>query len=198
MKTKVLTKGLFWSLLTVLPAATLVSCKDKDNDKQKTDSAAPAPRHELATEEGPGMDEERPASVDTLKWNGSDYVLSIHRAPTQDVPAVKDNWGDPYLDNAVDVVLKHDGAEVANHTFLKSDFTSAASGLDLTALTLGGMAFRNVDGGGYVIMTAVICEPGDSEGGDCFKVKMSLSDGSYVISRDNSVVNYESGEIIEN
>lgn len=198
MKTKVLAKGLFWTLLALLPAATIVSCKSSDDGKQKGDSAAAAPRHELAKEEGPGMDEERPASVDTLKWNGTDYVLSIHRAPTQDVPAVKDNWGDPYLDNAVDVVVKRGEETVAEHTFLKTDFASAASGIDLSTRTLGGLGYRKVDNGGYVIMTAAICEPGDSEGGDLFKVKMSLSDGSFVITRDTSVDNYVTGEVVEN
>lgn len=197
MKTKILTKGLFWALLALFTSAAVVSCKQKDDAKPKADSTAPAPQHELATEEGPGQDEERPALVDTVQWNGAAYIVSVHRAPTQDVPAVKDSWGDPYLDNAVDVVVKRDGETVASHKFLKTDFAAAASGIDLSSQILHDLYFDKSEAGGYILLAGRINAPGDIEACTYFNVKMSLGDGSFSISRDNSEVNFKTGEVLD-
>ena len=197
MNTKVLVQGLPVALFAVTLATAFAGCKS-GNGNGGDSTAAPA-YHELAKEEGPGQNDEVTFNPSEFEYGGKTYVVNIHRAPSHTQPQVTDSWGDPFLDNEVDVCILADGDTVMAHKFVKPDFASAAAsveGLDLSKMTLGGMNFMRFDRSGYAVLGGDICSPGDVEGGNAFKVKVSLVNGSFSISRDTSREN-ASGDLVE-
>lgn len=190
-------QGLPAVFLAVTLASAFAGCKSGDG--KNGDSTGALAYHELAKEEGPGQNDEVTFNPSEFEYNGKKFVVTIHRAPSHTQPEVIDNWGDPFLDNEVDVCILADGDTVMSHKFVKPDFAAAAAaveGLDLSKMTLGGMNFMQLDQSGYAVLGGDICSPGDVEGGNAFKVKVSLYNGSFTISRDTSREN-DSGDFVE-
>lgn len=142
-------------------------------------------QYKLATEEGPASDPARTLTPQEVDFGGKHYVVKVSIAPCDSLPTVKDSYGDPYLDNVVNIDVTVDGAPMVSRSFAKTDFASAATGLDLSKLVLGGMAYNKLDGSG-VHFGAQLNSPGDEEGGFAFKVTIPLGGGSAVIERDNT------------
>lgn len=142
-------------------------------------------RYALAVEEGPGHDEARTLPAAEAEYAGRHYVIQVSIAPSDSLPTVKDDYDDPYLDNAVSVKVTADGAAVCSHVFTKHDYASAASGIDLSHIILGGMTFDRIDGAG-LHFHAQLNQPGSEEGGYNFNVTLRTNGTVADVTRDNS------------
>lgn len=81
------------------------------------------------------------ARTETFKAGGHTYVLSIKREANHALPTVKDESGQVYYDNTVEVRLTCDGQEVYSHLFTKADFDSYLSDQEKANLVLQGMGY---------------------------------------------------------
>ena len=79
--------------------------------------------------------------TETFKAGGHTYVLSIKREANHALPTVKDESGQVYYDNTVEVRLTCDAQEVYSHLFTKADFDSYLSDQEKANLVLQGMGY---------------------------------------------------------
>lgn len=105
-------------ILSLASILTFASCNEK---KEKHDIIVPAPKVETkkGTQQMKEVRQER-----NVKWLGKDYSVSVMRTADKSLPLIKDENGQEYYDNAIDVkVLRADGTKAFNKKFTKQDFT---------------------------------------------------------------------------
>ena len=91
-----------------------------------------------------------------VKLKGKNYHLSIHRAPADSLPHVKNDMGDIYADNTITLRITRDkGEKVISKTFTKQNFSSVVAGNLLPQCILEGMVFDKTTSQGIVLAASI-------------------------------------------
>lgn len=168
----------------LLPIALLTlalsACGGKSSSPETAVDTTEVP---LAVEQGPGHDDKRQSTANA-EFSGHQYAIEVSCAPDDSLPAVKDRFGDPYLDNRVWIKVMRDGSLLTQRSVVKAQLAAHLEGADAKKLILGGVAFSAVDASG-LHFGAQLNGPGDEEGGLAFKLTLPLSgQGDLVVKRD--------------
>ena len=125
--------------------------------------------------------------TETFKAGGHTYVLSIKREANRTLPTVKDESGQVYFDNTVEVRLTCDGQEVYSHLFTKADFDSYLSDQEKANLVLQGMGYDPTQKISTVVMLgAQIGTAGLDGDGPAFTLEIPLQGGNAKITPINA------------
>ena len=117
--------------------------------------------------------------TETFKAGGHTYVLSIKREANHALPTVKDESGQVYYDNTVEVRLTCDAQEVYSHLFTKADFDSYLSDQEKANLVLQGMGYDPTQKISTVVMLgAQIGTAGLDGDGPSFTLEIPLQGGN--------------------
>lgn len=126
----------------------------------------------LAVEQGPGHDDERHFEK-TAAFDGKTYRIKLSFRPDETLSLTKDRFGDPYMDNRVDMQIACGDSVLYQRSFTKADFSALLDKEDVRSLILGGIAFSGVESSGFQF-GAQLNAPGDEEGGLAFKLTVPL------------------------
>lgn len=97
------------------------------------------------------------ADVD-IKFKGKDYHSFISRTPDEDLPLVKDDRGNQFVDNKIQLRLTRGNEQIFNMTFTKRNFASIV-GEDFWAKSiLEGMVYNKTTPQG-IVYVASVCYP---------------------------------------
>ena len=125
--------------------------------------------------------------TETFKAGGHTYVLSIKREANHALPTVKDESGQVYYDNTVEVRLTCDAQEVYSHLFTKADFDSYLSDQEKANLVLQGMGYDPTQKISTVVMLgAQIGTAGLDGDGPAFTLEIPLQGGNAKITPINA------------
>ncbi len=111
----------------------------------------------------------------SFDWNGTVYEAVVTRKADKELPVVKDEDGNRYYDNSIEVSLSSAGSEVFRRVFHKSDFTSYINTgyLKPSKSALMSVAFTRVEGGNAMFV-ATIGSP-DTMADEYMLVEISVS-----------------------
>lgn len=138
-------------IISVASLMLLASCNDKP---EKHDIIVPAPKAEVkkGTQQMKAIRQER-----EIVWLGKDYSASILRTSDKSLPIVKDETGQEYYDNIIDVkIVREDGTEAFHKKFTKQNFTSYLGNSSFVKDgVLLGIVFDKVEDGNLVFAVSV-------------------------------------------
>lgn len=144
--------NLIWPFLGV---ALLFSCQSKENKEQKFEERA----FQLTVDSETGI--YRMQSSDAQGNEviaGAEYHYSIQRAPSDELPRVKDAEGNLFVDNVIDVKISRNGKSLFAKRFTKKDFASLVEPSFLSKAILEGLVFDKVVDG-RLRFAASVCQP---------------------------------------
>ncbi len=130
------------ALLTVgLMAASVCGC----GEKKESDTII-APKVEKKKPSAPIRMQDYTQSRD-INWNGSKMVSEIHRTPDDSLEMVKDENGQKFIDNRIELVIRRaDGSVFFKKTFTKNTFDENLDNDYRKTGILEGLVFDKVDG----------------------------------------------------
>lgn len=163
-------------LAAFLCLSLLCGCGGK---KEETSAGAESAQAE-AVQKGPFSDNEWTYNK-VEKLDGHDYQISISRHADKDLPLIKDELGQDYYDNRVELKILRDGSVFYSKVFTKDTFLDFLSEADRKGSQLQGLAFDKTTPGGLVF-GAQIGQPG-SDSGPAFVVEVS-KEGVMSITKD--------------
>ncbi|MCM1078028.1 MAG: DUF4738 domain-containing protein [Bacteroidales bacterium] len=138
-------------IIFVASLLLIASCNDKP---EKQDIIVPAPKAEVkkGPQQMPPTRQER-----DVDWLGKEYSVSVLRTADKTLPLVKDENGQEYYDNTIDVkILRTDGTEAFHKKFTKQSFASYAGNSSLVNEgVLLGIVFDKVKDGNIVFAVSV-------------------------------------------
>ena len=97
------------------------------------------------------------AEVD-IKFKGKDYHSFISRTPDENLPLVKNEMGNTFVDNKIQLRLTRGNEQVFNMTFTKKNFSSIVSDDFLSKSILEGMVYNKTTPQG-IVYAASVCYP---------------------------------------
>lgn len=97
------------------------------------------------------------ADVD-IKFKGKDYHSFISRTPDEDLPLVKDDRGNQFVDNKIQLRLTRGNEQIFNMTFTKRNFASIVGEDFLAKSILEGMVYNKTTPQG-IVYAASVCYP---------------------------------------
>lgn len=141
-----------WAFLCLI---LLVSCQTKENKEQKFEERA----FQLSVDTETGIFRMQQSDAHgNVVIGGVEYYYSINRAPSDDLPRVKDGEGNLYVDNVIDVKVTRNGKSLFAKRFTKKDFSSFVEASFLSKSILEGLVFdKEVDG--KLRFAASVCQP---------------------------------------
>ena len=140
----------------VISSATLSGCKDKKEEPK--DSTAKVANIESAAEI------EDNNQTDTFASGGHTFNITVHRYSNTSAGEFKDEFGDKFYDNVVDIRATRDGQEIFNKHFSKADFRSHINA-DTTRYILQGIGFNKKQSDANNLTFSVeLGEPGSDDG----------------------------------
>ena len=138
-------------LLAFMLLFMVASCsRKKDSDTIITKIQAPKVSKEIKTV-GNGKDSR------SFQWGNATCDAVVTVTADKSLPVVKDDDGNRYYDNGIEVVVKDAGHEVFRHVFHKKDFSSYvdAGYLKPSKSALTSIVFSGVEGGNAVFVATV-------------------------------------------
>lgn len=138
----------------IISAASLLlfaSCSEK---QEKQDIIVPAPQAEVKK----GPQQMKPIKQEReVTWLGKEYTVFVLRNVDKNLPQVKDENGQEYYDNAIEVNVKRaDGTDAFRRKFTKKDFSSCAGSSNVAKEGgLLGIVFDRVEGNNLVFAVSV-------------------------------------------
>lgn len=82
-----------------------------------------------------------------IQWIGRGYHIAIHRESSDSLPMVKDEIGQKFVDNVINLVVsRQDGSVFYNHQFTKKDFDRYIDDDYRKTGILEGLVFDKIDG----------------------------------------------------
>lgn len=115
---------------------------------------------------------------------GHQYTISIHRYADKSLSTVKDELGQEFYDNSVEIKIQRDGSNFYSKTFTKEAFLNHLSASDRTSTILLGMAFdAERSEANTLCFGAQIGQPG-IESGPAFTVLIPTNGSAVSILRD--------------
>ena len=97
------------------------------------------------------------AEVD-IKFKGKDSHSFISRTPDENLPLVKNEMGNTFVDNKIQLRLTRGNEQVFNMTFTKKNFSSIVSDDFLSKSILEGMVYNKTTPQG-IVYAASVCYP---------------------------------------
>ena len=97
------------------------------------------------------------ADVD-IKFKGKDYHSFISRTPDEDLPLVKDDRGNQFVDNKIQLRLTRGNEQIFNMTFTTRNFASIVGEDFLAKSILEGMVYNKTTPQG-IVYAASVCYP---------------------------------------
>lgn len=97
------------------------------------------------------------AEVD-IQFKGKDYHSFISRTPDEELPTVKDENGNRFVDNKIQLRLTRGNEQIFNMTFTKKNFASIVGEDFLSKSILEGMVYNKTTPQGFVY-AASVCYP---------------------------------------
>lgn len=163
----------------VLAAMTVAGC----SEKKKSDTiitkkvVAEKPSAPISMQE---YDQDR-----DVEWNGKMVSSRIHRAPDSSLPMVKDETGQPFVDNSITLTITRDDASVAfKKVFTKSTFDQYLDGDYRKTGILEGLVFDKIEGNRLRYAASVSLPQTDEY---IPLVVLIAPDGSMTIERDTQL-----------
>ena len=145
------------ALAVVLTALTLTNCKEKKH----SDDIIVRKVVKQAPEAPIKMQEYN--MVKDLIWLGKNYQVDIRRVADDSLRKVKDENGQPYVDNRITLrIIRADGSVFFNRAFTKAAFEPYLDADYRLTGILEGFVFDKVDGDNLVFASSV-CHPGTDE-----------------------------------
>lgn len=144
-------KNLLFAAFVML--ALTCSCTDKSKE-----AATIAQADSTATEaDGPTIDRNHEITVlDTIEWRNNTYYADIHRYPVDDsTNIIKDEMGDMYADNCIDLKITCGGKVFYKNTFRKSTFRQQLPDEFYGKYRLNGLVFDKVVDGNLQFAASV-------------------------------------------
>lgn len=90
--------------------------------------------------------------------NGVTFHYQIERTPSVQLPKVKDEQGNVFVDNVINLSVLRNGKSILNKRFTKKDFASQVEASFLSKSILEGLVFDKVVGG-KLRFAASVCHP---------------------------------------
>lgn len=97
------------------------------------------------------------AEVD-IQFKGKNYHSFISRTPDEELPLVKDENGNKFVDNKIQLRLTRGNEQVFNMTFTKKNFASIVGEDFLSKSILEGMVYNKTTPQG-IVYAASVCYP---------------------------------------
>lgn len=132
-------------------ALTCAGCKEKET---RRDIIVPPPAHEAkrGTQQMTQTRQQR-----TVEWLGARYTVTITRAVDRSLPLTRDEAGQAYYDNTIEVrVTRQDGSLMYARTFTKADLEPYVGDRDTRRDgALLGIVFDRVEGSRLMFAASV-------------------------------------------
>ena len=93
-----------------------------------------------------------------IKFKGKDYHSFISRTPDEDLPLVRDDRGNRFVDNKILLRLTRGNEQIFNMTFTKRNFASIVGEDFLSKSILEGMVYNKTTPQG-IVFAASVCYP---------------------------------------
>ena len=121
-----------------------------------------------------------------VKWLGKDYQVKIEREAVDSLPKVKDEFGQPFIDNRIKLsIIRADGSVFFQRVFTKNSFSSYQDDYFRKNALLGNMVFAEVDNLELHFAISISLPESDDE---FLPLKMAVTNlGNISISRDNDL-----------
>lgn len=124
---------------------------------------------------------------DVIEWNGRSYSYNLKKSVDKDLPIVKNNDGQKFYDNQIEINIKSDdGSTFYSHTFKKSSFEQYLPDSFIENGIMEGLAYDKIDESGRIKFIACIAYPQTDEY-MLFSVLIS-KDKSITIGKDNRMM----------
>lgn len=144
--------NLIWPFLGV---ALLFSCQNKEDKEQRFEERA----FQLTVDTETGIYRMQPSDAQGNEViAGAEYHYSIRRAPSDELPRVKDADGNQFVDNVIDMKVTRNGQPLFAKRFTKKDFASLVEAPFLSKAILEGLVFDQVKEG-RLRFAASVCHP---------------------------------------
>lgn len=160
-------------------ALALVACGGRENKEQpKADSVS------VKAGRGPLPAERDLMRENTVQQLGHTFHVAIRRYVDKSLPVVKDELGQDFYDNKVEVTIQSEGTQFFHHTFSKDDFAGFIPIEELNTYVFLGMAYddRKADTRD-LCLAAQLGQPGTGEG-PAFTIEIPIDGGAFSIVRD--------------
>ena len=150
---KKLVKIVFFCVLSMLVA----SC----GEKKKHDDII-APKVEAPKLQAPVRMQDYSQTTD-VKWLNRDYQVEVKRKPDDSLRMVKDETGQPFVDNRISLrIIRADGSVFFSKSFTKAAFESLLNDDYRKTGILEGFVFDKVEGN-HLFFAASVCHPQTDE-----------------------------------
>lgn len=162
--------------MTLLAAATMLSCHNNTNNKQTTDSIWVAPEQSNAILDLGVMERS-----DTITVRGRLYHYSFRFAPSDSLPIITNADGSRYHDNEVMLTVRRDSTVVLRRRFTKQSFASMVPHGELQNSALVGFSYNlnHADDHSQLRFIATVGDP-DETAGIYYPVELRIStDGTF-------------------
>ena len=125
------------------------------------------------------------SQVTDVQWLDRSYQVDIQRAADDSLRMVKDETGQKFVDNSIQLkVIRQDGSVFFSHTFTKANFYDYLDDDYRATGILEGLVFDRVDGNN-LIFAGSVCHPQTDE---YIPLVITLSNfGDVTISRDTQM-----------
>lgn len=113
-----------------------------------------------------------------VAWGGKTYTVSIKRRAESEMATVKDQTGNVYYDNRVEVVIDGPEGDVLNHVFRKGDFASYIDRnyIKTDESALISVVYKEVGADGQLKLVATVGSP-DEMDDNFMMIEVSVSKG---------------------
>lgn len=138
-------------IISVASLLLFTSCSEK---QEQHDIIVPVPKAEVKK----GPQQMKPIKQEReVMWLGKEYTVFVLRNVDKSLPQVKDENGQEYYDNTIEVhVRRADGTDAFRRKFTKKDFSSCAGSSNIAKEGgLLGIVFDRVEGNNLVFAVSV-------------------------------------------
>ncbi len=157
----------------------LTACGGSEEKK-----SAPADSASVSAAHGPIPADNDLTRTSTVKQQGQTFYVEIRRYVDKQLPTVKDELGQDFYDNSVEVTIQHEGTQFFRHTFSKEDFAEFLSEEERRTYVFLGMAYDDRKAEGRdLCLAAQLGQPGTGEG-PAFTIEIPIDGGAFSIVRD--------------
>lgn len=167
-------------LAALMGIVFLSACKEK-----KASQEIIVERQEIQALQAPIKMQQMAQSKD-VRWMGQNYHIDITRTPSDSLHVVKDEFGQPFVDNMVQLTItKADGSVFMNRTFTKGSFSSYLNAEYREMGILNAFIFKEVDDNNLEFAVSVARPQSDDE---LIPLKMKIDrSGTICIEHDDDI-----------
>lgn len=144
-------------LLYLLSCCIIIVFSACGGENKKTEEKSLLLTHDSVDAHGLKRMQVSKAEVD-IQFKGKDYHSFISRIPDEELPTVKDENGNKFVDNKIQLRLTRGNEQIFNMTFTKKNFASIVGEDFLSKSILEGMVYNKTTPQGFVY-AASVCYP---------------------------------------